>query len=256
MLGSTTLVFLFAIIMNPVYADEILTTVSEATDKIIFDGKWTFTREWKSSSENVITYDNGYKLSVKTAHDYDNLYVLIDFISDRSIQKFGDRGIVCIDGNMNRGKLPGNDDYCFSVVVGSKNAITLQGNSLTNNLSWKRIENHSHLVAVGGISDENDRYSAKPHSTYELKIPLEVVGRSDKYGFYVLAYDANSGISYSWPQYTAKEENPFIPSPDTWGDLISPDKSIPEFEMPYVLLIVILIPAILARLVFQKNITN
>jgi len=46
-------IFSFISIVQFVFAEEpIPTTYSEGVDKIIFDGKWTFTREWKESSLN------------------------------------------------------------------------------------------------------------------------------------------------------------------------------------------------------------
>ena len=73
-------------------------------------------------------------------------------------------------------------------------------------------------------------------------------GKSDVYGFYVLAYDANTGKIYSWPKDTALEKNPHIPAPLYWGELVSPDKSIPEFEVPLFLLL-----SILFMVIFTNN---
>lgn len=222
---------------NLSYAEQIPITLSGGVSKIIFDGKWTFKAEWKQTSLIETEYNDGNKMVIRTAHDYENIYLLIDFVSDTSIQKFGDRGIVCIDSKVDRGSKLNSNDYCFSVTVGSKKPHTLQGD---NNLAMigflKKIENHPEFIAIGGVSDENDRYSKIPHASYEFKIPVEVVGRSNIYGFYVGAYEGKTGKVYSWPSESSAEKYPFIPSPNKWGELTSPDKTIPEFGIANFLL--------------------
>ena len=219
------------------YAEQIFTTLRSDADKTIFDGKWTFEQEWKSTSEDIMKFDDDYRLSIKTGHDYENLYVLIDFISDKSIQKFSDMGIVCIYNKMNQ-NYTANDLYCFSIALGSHTPITLQGDyMLAQTGFFKKVQNHPKLIAVGGTSDNHDRYSDIPHATYEFKIPLEIIGKSDTYGFYVAAYDAKTAKKYGWPQNIATDKYPFVPRPEKWGELISPDKSIPEFNWSLLVLI-------------------
>ena len=242
------ILLLFAFGTNLADADQIFVTLTSGADDIIFDGKWTFYTEWKESSENMINFNDGSRLSIKTAHDYENLYFLIDFISDTSLQKFADRGIVCIDSKLNRGDMPNEDDYCFSVVVGSQHPITLRGGNILAQTGFlEKINNHPQLIAAGGISDKNDRYTKNPHTSYEFKIPLETFGKSSIYGFYVVVYDANSGKAYSWPKDAAIETSPFIPEPKHWGELVSPDKSIPEFDTPLFLLLSITVVVFLGR---------
>ena len=232
--------FILCIVITPniAFAEQILTTLRSDANNTIFDGKWTFLQEWKSTSEDIVEYDDGTKFVIKTGHDYENLYVLIDFITGTSFNKSADRGIVCFDTKMNRSTIPDKDDYCFSVVLGSQRVFTLQGgNFLAQKGYWIRTENHPNLVAAGNISDKNDRYTGTPHSTYEFKIPIEAIGRSDMYGFYVGVYDAKSHKEYSWPKYIANERYPYVSAPDKWGELVSPDKSIPELKWPTIVLL-------------------
>jgi hypothetical protein len=121
--------------------------------------------------------------------------------------------------------------------LGSSTAITLQGDSnFTFNNNFKKISSPDGLIAVGGISDYNDRYTSLQHQTYEFKIPTDLIGRTDKYGFYVSVFDTNSNKIYSWPDM--QQDSPLkIPSPKTWGELWSPDKSLPEFPYPVISLI-------------------
>ena len=107
------------------------------------------------------------------------------------------------------------------------------------------------------MSDKEDKYSAISHASYEFKIPIELIGRSDNYGFYVNVFDANSNVAYSWPE-EIKLESFSIPNPSLWGNLISPDKSLLEnsesesmdFIIPFV--IVFVISAIILFVIFKK----
>ena len=216
-----------------VYAQQIFTTYRDDGNATVFDGKWTFTQEWKRTSEDMIRFNDGNELSVKTGHDGNNLYVLLDFISQHKFAKFSDYGIVCMTTNSTKEIYPQKDDYCFLVTLGSHSPITLQGGDyLIQTNHFTKTKNDFGLIAIGGISDEHDRYSGIPHNTYEFKIPIKVVGRSDTYGFYVATYDANNNKVYNWPQNITNNEFPAIPSPSKWGHLISPDKSLPEFPWP------------------------
>ena len=55
-------------------------------EKIIFDGKWTNYLEWKQSSHNMITFDNGNTIiHLRTAHLGDYIYVFVDPVSDLTL---------------------------------------------------------------------------------------------------------------------------------------------------------------------------
>lgn len=232
------IILLIALSFNVAFADEIFITKRMDGDKTIFDGKWTFLQEWKSTSQDKINFEQGEHFVIKTGHDYENIYILIDFVSDTKNDVNGDRAIVCFDGNNEKSKIPDSNDFCFWITSGSKHPITISGDSNFSSVgNWKNIPNHSALIAAAGISDENDRYSQIPHLTYEFKIPIDQIGRNDVYGFYVAVYDYSSQKWYNWPTDANFTKYPFIASPDTWGELISPDKSIPEFSYPLLLTI-------------------
>ncbi len=223
---------------NLVFAEQIFTTYRDDGNAVIFDGKWTFTQEWKRTSEDIIRFNDGNELSIKTGHDGNNLYVLLDFISQHKFAKFSDYGIVCMTTNQTKETYPQSDDYCFLVTLGSHNPITMKGGDYLDQTNhFTKIKNDPGLIAIGGISDAHDRYSGIPHSTYEFKIPIKIVGRSDTYGFYVGTYYASNNRIYSWPQNITYNEFPAIPSPAKWGHLISPDKSLPEFPLPIIAMV-------------------
>jgi len=243
--------------INQAYGEEIFVTLMKKFEDITWDGKWTSRFEWKGTSETRVVYEGDLKLVIRTGHDYENLFVFIDVVQDNSMERISDKGIVCIDGKGDGSSKPKNDDFCFIVSAGSNQPTTLQGGHfIAQKGFFKKIPNHPQLLAMGGISDEMDRYSKIPHTSYEFKIPLEIVGKSDNYGFYVGAFDAKTGEIFRWPPTAIKNEYPFIPPPESWGRLISPDKSIPEFEFPFLVMastfLIIFIPRIFGWL-YSKN---
>lgn len=250
MLKILLLISSFTLIgISSVYAEEFMITKTSDAYNIIFDGKWTFTEEWKRSSMYGIEYDNG-RIIVRLSHDFENIYVLLDVLVDRTKSHIADSAVICFDVNVDGGNFLKNDDFCFYAAMDSSNPKMFQGGSdsvISGNL--KNIDSHPDLITVGGFSDENDRHSKIPHATYEYKIPIEILGYSDVYGFYIQVYDADKDKRYTWPQEAINEKYPYIASPDNWGELISPDKSIPEFPFPLLLSI----PAFLMIIYLSKH---
>ncbi|WP_299292837.1 hypothetical protein [Nitrosopumilus sp.] len=220
------LIFLIPFVTANADSEQILITKSLAMKDIIFDGKWTNLNEWKQSSHNHISYDNEMNFHLRTAHQDGFFYVFIDTIGDKTLDKNSDRATVCIDGKNEKNLIADQNDYCFSVAFGQKQGRIFQGDSIIKlNGNFQRIHNIENFIALSNVSDENDRYSKTPHSSYEFKIPLDLLERSDNYGFYVSVYDSSINAYYSWPTEIHREYNA-IPSPKSWGNLISPDKSM------------------------------
>lgn len=218
-------------------------------NKVIFDGKWTFYTEWKPSSLNELSYQDGTTLELRTAHQDNFIYIFIDDIKTVHWNANEDRAIICI-GKDNKNTTADLHDYCFVNTLSSNQPITVQGGSpLGATENFKRIPNPDGLVAVSSISDQNDRYTAISHPSYEFKIPTDLVGRSADYGFYVGVYHALTNKIYSWPQNIDTTIPLDIPSPSKWGDLISPDASLPEFQLPMIPLLV----AIISVIVFTRK---
>ena len=114
----------------------------------------------------------------------------------------------------------------MAILGGSSNTFR-GGESSSNGLSATEDPNGLELKA--GVSDVFDRYSKIPHVSYELKIPIESLKRTDIFGFYAAVYDSDTNTTYSWPISFSQGEDIQIKEPNDWGKLISPDKSIPEF---------------------------
>jgi len=222
-----------------VAAEPIMITISTDMNKIIFDGKWTFVTEWKRSSLNTLSYNDGMGIQLRTAHQDKFIYVLVDVVTMSQFSKHSDMATICFDGHNDKTTMADEDDYCFVSTLGGNTSMTLQGGSplaLTDN--FNKIPNPDGFIGIGGISDENDRYSSIPHTSYEFRIPTDVVGRSDTYGFYLGVYDAHSNKVYSWPQNITSDSPLKIPSPNKWGEIVSPDKSLAEFPWPFLSLLV------------------
>jgi hypothetical protein len=233
---------------------QIFTTFRDDGNQTIWDGKWSYLEEWKHTTDTTLVYGDGNSLSIRIGHDFHFLYILLDFVNQHVFNKNSDYGLVCIVANQTLESHPQADDYCFLSPLGSYNSLTFQGGSnLAETGYFVKVPNDPNLIAVGGISDINDRYSPTPHTSYEFRIPINAVGRSDTYGFYVSVYDSHNGMSYSWPQNVTRSSFPIVPSPSEWGQLISPDKTLPEFPYPAITLLasMLTIISLARRLVFN-----
>jgi len=171
---------------------------------------------------------------IRTAHQDNYIYVMLDALADATIDNAKDYGMVCFDAKSEQSLKPDSNDYCFKIQLGSKKAITLQGSEQSG--QFESVGNHEDLIAVGGVSDENDRYRSFPHTVYEFRIPIELLERTDTYGIYLQVFDHSNATTYSWPSEIIIE-NSEIPSPAKWGIIYSPDKSLPEYDLPILVLI-------------------
>lgn len=225
------LIVLFVLphILNATSSDQIFTTYRDDGNNTIWDGKWTFLQEWKRTS---LATAYGENFVIRVGHDYKSLYVFLDLLSQQKITKYSDYAIVCITSDMDLEERLKNDNHCYFVTQGSNNPLTFQGGGILGSNNYLiKIKNDPNLIAVGGISSESDRYTSVPHTSYEFRIPINDIGRSDVYRFYTSVYDSNENKVYSWPESLPEKVFPNIPSPSSWGQVISPDKSLPEFPL-------------------------
>jgi len=248
----------------------ILITKSNSMKEINFDGKWTFYTEWKQTSWNPIRSDENIVFHLRTAHQGNFIYVLIDAISDTNANIGSDKATVCIDSKNNKSEFFDNDDYCFIVQLEERNFIDtlfnkqnnfiIQGDSQSKSFEELEKIKVKEFVGIGTMSDKEDKYSTISHASYEFKIPIELLGRSDNYGFYVNVFDADSNVVYSWPE-DIKLESFDIPSSSLWGNLISPDKSLLENSenesMDFViLLVIVLVMLVIFFIIFKKRLAK
>lgn len=206
------------------YAQEpIKVTFSDMMHEIIFDGAWSFYQEWKPTSWDEVQSDSE-RLVIRSAHQDGFLYILLDVLHDMTDDKISDHAIICLDANRDSEKSDEND-WCYSVSRGSKNAHTLNGGSSVYRTSgFNLVKNDPSLIAVGGTSGPEDRYQNIPHAAYEFRIPIEQIGFSDKYGIFIKVFDGSE--SFTYPKGPFTDSNRVIPPPSEWGEMISPDRSM------------------------------
>lgn len=227
-------------------------TKSAAMEEIIIDGKWSNLLEWKKSSHKLIQEEDS-RINLRGAHYEDFLYFMIDNEKDYTLDTNSDKATICIDTKNDKQEIPNENHFCFSVVLGHNQGSIFQGGSdFVMKNYYKKIKNVDGFLAVSKASGENNRYSKVPHPVFEFKIPIELIGRSDNYGFFVSVYESSSGKFYTWPE-NLREGTFSMPPPYMWGNLISPDKTLPEFHLGIVLLLGII--PIIAISYFRKNIS-
>ncbi len=221
-------------------AQSIPITQSDYMDKVVFDGKWSFFEEWKPTSLDNMGETNK-QIFIRSAHQDNYIYILLDSVVDTTIDKSKDHAMVCFDTKNDQSVKPDSNDYCFKVQLGSDKALTYQGSDESG--EFKIIKNHADLIAIGEGSDENDRYSKVPHASYEFRIPVELLERTDSYGFYIEVFDNSKTKTYTWPS-EIESENSDTPSPAKWGIIYSPDKSLPEYDVPILVLVIGLLSSV------------
>jgi hypothetical protein len=227
------LVLSLLIFPNAYASEPLKITQSASMENITFDGKWTHSKEWKQSSLEYIIID-GKEINLRLAHYEQFIYVLIDAEDETTLNFEKDFAIICFDGENEKSTTFDSNDFCFKLKLGSNSGETLKGNSSENNFS--KIDNHSDLILISSQSGEHNRYSDKPHGVYEFRIPIELINRSNNYGFFMMLHD-EQGKTYSWPSNIVNSTNT-IPHTNMWGDIISPDNTLPEFHwIPLILII-------------------
>jgi len=243
--------FILIFVIPFAHAEPIAITISDGMEKVIFDGRWTFAKEWKQSSlETIHTESNAALIHIRTAHLNNFIYVMLNAVSDKTIDFNQDEATVCFDSNYNQNSKTQSNAYCFVIKLGSDKPVTLQ--STDNSKEFIVVENHIELIAVADSSDENDRYSKVPHATYEFRIPIELIDRTDRYGFFVKVFDFSNSMTYTWPPEIVLESNSDIPSPAKWGLIYSPDKSLPEYDLPILVLILGTLSAVILSSKIKK----
>jgi hypothetical protein len=246
MLKSLVILPFIALTFGNVHAFEpIPITVSGTMDKIIFDGKWTHEFEWKASSLDIYHYENDTEIILRSAHQGDFVYIFLDPTTDYSPDKLDDHAIICFDTKNNKSLVADADDYCFMTYLDSKNGSAYQG-GYDSETNFNKITSPDGFIGIGTISDANDRYTPVPHPSYEFRVPTNLIGRESVYGFYFLVYDGDAQKAYTYPQNLNPEN--FVSSPSQWGEIYSPDKSLPEFGIPLFSLVL----SILAVVFFSR----
>jgi len=195
------------------------------TDPVDVDGKWTNPQEWSDASESLMVAQLGNGTAyVRTKHDADYLYVLVDYVSD-TVLGAGDYCTIRFDAKGDGGNAPREDDYSFVLewlTAASSSFWMRQGTGV----SWGGLTG-----PVGGATVKSDckpsadPYFAAAHMVYEFKIPLAIFASSMNSAICVDVQDRYpSGITMLWPTTYNTER------PSTWGKLTISAVPIPEFN--------------------------
>jgi hypothetical protein len=211
-------------------SEPIMITISGTMEDVVLDGKWTTQAEWKSSSWNELRSDDSV-VQLRTAHQGNFIYVFVDHVADTTTDTVSDKAVICLTNENEVG-----NDFCFVADLRSDDGYVYEIDP-ENGLQKHSDQVVEGFVAVGGVSDSNDRYSDMPHTGYEFRISTDLVGRSDSYGFFVSVYDSAKKEFFVWPDVQQGDNELGVAPPDLWGQIISPDKSLPEFDWPLLVLL-------------------
>jgi len=233
--------------------------VPKSTNAVLLDGIWSYKNEWTDSSEIKLT-QNGLTAYLRIKHDSSFFYVLIDFVSDKTLVT-GNWGVVCFDTKGDSAKVLDRDDYCFYKTIRGAGIKAgeqfVSGIMQRNGTKWSAVEQGIFIPEFGArmafsqISDPydsngnistplnhlstsyrfeqlSDRYVSKEHHvSYEFKIPIRSEGfikwhLEEKMKFYVYVNDGWYNKFVEWPA-NAGGKRFTIDSPTLKEVLASPD---------------------------------
>ncbi|MGH9910017.1 MAG: hypothetical protein ACRD32_05205 [Nitrososphaerales archaeon] len=162
------------------------------------DGVWSTSTEWTDASETKIV-ENGMTAYLRAKHDERFVYVLIDFVSDQSLDESGDWAVLCFDTKNGDGKAPLNDDYCFYIATRT-NRIT-SGIMQGNGKGWTGIQDAKLVGQFAKMSYSHfSMYdNTNMHVSSEFKIPLRSYGLEEKMGFYIYLNNGYHNSVLEWP---------------------------------------------------------
>lgn len=230
-------VSLLALSVLSAYGEEEIFITKSTDDQLpMIDGMWSYEKEWARTSEAILNYESEVRLILRTVHDRQNIYIMLDMVTDIVKDPQKDHAVVCFDTMKNGGNMPDKDDYCFIAMYGSDSFVTYTGGGSATDNHLAKVNNPKGVEVKAAVSGEFDRYSKRPHLSYEFKIPVETLTRSNSYGFYFAVFDASENAVYSWPQVSFEGNYPYVLPPNQWGKLVSPDDSLPEFPIVNIVL--------------------
>ena len=102
-----SLIILICLVPNSAKAENepVMITQSHAMESLVFDGKWSNVNEWKESSLDEFIFEDKNKIILRTAHQGDFIYILIDAITDFTLDKNSDKAIVCFDAHNDKASI-------------------------------------------------------------------------------------------------------------------------------------------------------
>jgi len=171
---------------------------------VVLDGKWTTTSEWMDAIEiklvpriwETFPSDKG-EAYCRVKHDLNYLYVLFDFVSDRTLispkieNLWTDSATVVLD-------LGGGEFNRVGYVLSRWEGQVWQGKLFMKNGSWDWYHGQQNSGIVY-CSYEASPYSKSPHMIYEFRIPFAT--RSDTLAYLVcMDTSAQTHLIYPAPE--------------------------------------------------------
>lgn len=208
------------------------------------DGKWTTEGEW-SDAAVVSTKTEQHEMFVMTKHDRDNVYVMINLITDQfsplSFNYLDYRAYVGFDTNYDTISKIGADDFFFGNghVCYSGKCSPLWKSEVWIQPTGERITDLQHpsgYKSSSGFTSKNDPYEAgRDHRVYEFSIPISFLHSSDIYGFKVetIAFggatqqDSLQLYNVSWPAGGSRSDA------TSWGAITAPQNTVTAPPVPF-----------------------
>ena len=201
----------------------IAITSSLSINEVTIDGKWTTPHEWEDATKISLNRGNEMTQIIPgyffIKDDKNFLYILIDYISDKNIDK-KDVAKICLDTNNDKANAPGFDDYMIGLdwSTGNASEIIWKGNG-NNWILEKKIQFGFKVVSTNDA--EKDPYLKLPHLIYEFAVSKVLLKNSSTIGFCAFEEDKNSRMP----------TNLLLPktfqhiNPSTWSNLSLAAKS-------------------------------
>ena len=208
-------------------SDEML-IIPKSTKPAQIDGMWSTKTEWTDASETKFL-EKGLTAYFRAKYDERFVYILIDFVSDQSLERSGDWAVVCFDTKSDDSNTPLADDYCFyrATRAGDFRSGIMQGNGT----GWTIIEEAEvigEFKARMRYSHLNDPYENKnDHVSYEFKIPIASYGLDEQMKIYVYVNDGYHNNFVEWPTnaggkqfaYSSPTIKDVLAAPNNWDNL-------------------------------------
>lgn len=202
---------------TPVTAQTSQVTIPILTKQVTLDGRWTTVDEWIDAVEIKVS-EGAFKLK----HDQSYLYVLFDYVNDRSSENY-DNAWAYVDTLKNGGSTPQTDDFAFNLqwLSPTQSILVVQRGTGTD---WMTTTLALHS-ATSSTDATNDPYSSTPHVIYEFKIQLSILPQgATAMGVRLSMQDGFTGTSAVWPSNSSRFES------NQWGTMQLGTSPIPEFS--------------------------
>jgi hypothetical protein len=233
MIRRMVLVFAFAFFLLPIAAANGYNSAYQMNavfrpapniDGVIAGGEW--------DDASTVSFNN---TIVYLKQDGRNLYVAFN-VSDNTVSIGQDALAIFVDVQNNGGSSPQSDDILFGAIRGGQ-LTEKQGNNPPGSPTggWAALS-----------SSTGSEWQVEFNITY-AKIGI-TPGEAKTLGIAFESWDYSAGLPCFWPPMTPMQSN----SPSNWGDLVSEENWVPEFQ-PLTAALILVPATILAIMVYKRK---